>query len=650
MNQTNFLSMWGLTDVALPDYLTKQIDFLNSIIEKNINEEDVFLHKNLITEHEKANLLEKHSALSPVERKRFSRWVFEQTPNNKIIQNAKMSVMAIIHSLPFLVSAKDIKEMGLEPVKKLQDPSFKEECTNRLCLPFESNTNLYLGFGSEKEYKEYIQLGMQTRSLIKNLEHKHGENNTFYFFTEENVVISELGNNASADNDNFSKTVLLEKELQKNKAAKNWAALFNTAILESASDIHCDPSILETDGKVTFKIRVDGKLQNLAQHKSNASFAINHATFNEMVSYLRNKTNAGDLGQTLLKPISGDAFDYINAENSSRIELRPEFQPLGVKDNTGNELIRVVLRVWETNNKVKTLDDLNVSEDVIAFINKIVESEHGIVLAVGPTGSGKSTAMAAILHEQSKRDAGTSSIISLEDPIEQVQEDVVQIQLTDQMKLRIERGEEDELKVRKNILRSFMRQDPDRISIGEIRDSMTAEFSSDMAGSGHKTFATFHASTPAGALTRLSAKLEHSKAALVQFLTELSFILTTKLVAAPCKHCAENVDINSVEIASLTNKFNLTKAQAKRLEGGQNAIGKGCENCSNSGLQGRKAVYGIFEMTTERKLKAMDFNNSSRFLEITTNPDIDMRDKLIDFILDGSISLQSLLNKGVGND
>ena len=659
---------WGLQEFrALPDFIKQQINFIDDIVKNDLKAGDVFIKKNLFDKNRRDLFLEQHEQINNNERKPFARWVFEQTLNEKHIQDAKNQVLAVMLQLPYLASMMQIRQLSFAVRPELKEPHFVEECKSFACIPFTCKSNekasLYLGFGTEEKLKEFQQLGPQVPSVIRVLSEEFGEENTFYFLTEEDTVIAELGSTSNSSTTENGSKVLLERDLAQHDIARHWAALFNEAIKLGGTDIHCDPSIMPNDDSVSIKIRIDGKLSDVKEHKSAAKLSFKHSMFREMVSYLHQESKAGEVGRTIHRPVSGMVFDYEAKSGSIRIKMRPEFAPLGIKDASGKELVRVVLRIWEMKS-TRTLQDLNVPSKIIEHIDKIVKADNGLVLAAGPTGSGKSTLMGAILNEQKKLTRGTQSILSFEDPVEQVSEGLVQIQLTDPVRMKIEKGELDELTVRQGILRSFLRQDPDIVFIGEVRDEMTATFAGDKASSGHKTYATFHSTSPEDALIRLAAKLEDSPANLVQFFTSLTCIMNINLLASPCKTCGHKQQVTETQIKSLEEKLSLTEEHVQRLQKLEIIHSKGkvmvkvshdkdneefeeqeCTNCSGQRVKGRVPVFGVFTLNRARKMELLNFNDPSRYLRITENPDVDMRDSILDGLESGSISIQSLLNE-----
>lgn len=661
--ENQYIQSWGFDHVqAIPDFMKSQLEFLRLVSDKNLKTGDIFVKEGLLDEKRKNRLLEQHDNLPVAQRRQFARWVFDQTPNDKLIQDAKNRVMALVLRLPYVSTMPNLRSLSLAPVTELSDAEFREECKKKLCIPcfykeFESSDegSLYLVFGNEQKLREYTQAGPQQKSLIKELESKYGEANSYCLLTEEDTVIAELGSSSVVANSDVGSKILLERDLLQHEIARHWVTIFNEAIKLGGTDIHCDPSILPNDDSVSIKIRIDGKLVDVTKLKSAARLQFVHSTFSEMVSFLHSETGAGEVGRTINKPVSGMVFDYENHSGVMRIKMRPEFSPLGIKDAAGKEIVRVVLRVWEIKDSIATLRDLNVPGNVVSLIDKLIKADDGLILAAGPTGSGKSTLIGAILDAQHEYDGGTESILSFEDPIEQVSKGLVQAQLTDSMRAMIDRGEVDELTARQTMLRSFLRQDPDKVFIGEVRDSMTAMFAGDIASSGHKTFATFHATSPEDALVRLAAKLEGSTANLVQFFSALTCIINTKLVPSNCPSCKLEKIISEAQLADLTEKYHLNDEQQKNIKdsafisnSGKDNDGNVCRACSGKGTKGRVPVFGVFKLSRTQKMVLMDFNDSTRFMKVTEKPDIDMRDSIVDLLAKGVVSVDTLL--GGNND
>jgi general secretion pathway protein E len=246
----------------------------------------------------------------------------------------------------------------------------------------------------------------------------------------------------------------------------------------------------------------------------------------------------------------------------------------------------VVLRLLDKSSVLLKLSDLGMSEDRLKLINDLIRIPHGIILVTGPTGSGKTTTLYAALTMINSPDI---NIITIEDPIEYQIEGIGQIQVNAKIGLDFASG-----------LRSIVRQDPDVILVGEVRDLETAEIAIQSALTGHLVFSTLHTNDSASAVTRLIDM------GIEPFLVSSSVvaILAQRLVRVICKNCKETYtpDQESLEKIGITPEM---------LEGGKIYRGKGCPSCLNTGYGGRAGIYELMILDDAIKnlmLKTPDAN------------------------------------------
>jgi general secretion pathway protein E len=234
---------------------------------------------------------------------------------------------------------------------------------------------------------------------------------------------------------------------------------------------------------------------------------------------------------------------------------------------------RIVLRLLYRESALLPLDQIGFSGDKLDRFNELISRPHGIILVTGPTGSGKTTTLYAAL---SKINSPDKNIITIEDPIEYQLKGIGQIQVNPKIQLTFAAG-----------LRSVLRQDPDVILVGEIRDSETAEIAIQAALTGHLVFSTLHTNDSAGAVTRLlDMKIE-------PFLISSSVmaILAQRLVRVLCMQCREPYQISPSEIAELEIKAEAERATVYRA--------KGCDACFHTGYLGRTAIYELLLVDDE---------------------------------------------------
>jgi general secretion pathway protein E len=246
---------------------------------------------------------------------------------------------------------------------------------------------------------------------------------------------------------------------------------------------------------------------------------------------------------------------------------------------------RIVLRLLYRESALLPLDQIGFSGRNLSLFNELITKPHGIILVTGPTGSGKTTTLYAAL---SKINSPDKNIITIEDPIEYQLKGIGQIQVNPKIQLTFAAG-----------LRSVLRQDPDVILVGEIRDGETAEIAIQAALTGHLVFSTLHTNDAAGAVTRLiDMKIE-------PFLISSSVmaILAQRLVRVLCTKCREQYQITPAEITELEIKTPVKGATVYRA--------KGCEACFQTGYLGRSAIYELFIVDDEMRQLIMKNSDAS---------------------------------------
>ena len=304
------------------------------------------------------------------------------------------------------------------------------------------------------------------------------------------------------------------------QAVKFVNELLELAVKQNASDIHIEP--LETVTRV--RLRIDGLLCTAVE-----VLRSNHSAIVSRIKII----SGMDIAEKRL-PQDGRVEVEVG---SSKVDLRVSTLPV-----INGE--KVVIRLLEKSQKLFELDALNFSESNLTIYNQLINSHHGIILLTGPTGSGKSTTLYATLQELNDE---TKNIITIEDPVERTLEGINQIAVNNKAGLTFATG-----------LRSIVRQDPNIIMVGEIRDGETAKIAVQAALTGHLVFSTLHTNNAIGAVTRLlDIGIEPFLLA-----AALRGVVAQRLVRTICPYC----------------------------EGG-------CEHCNNTGYKGRVAVQEVLQIT-----------------------------------------------------
>jgi type IV pilus assembly protein PilB len=329
-----------------------------------------------------------------------------------------------------------------------------------------------------------------------------------------------------------------EASLESSPVVKTVNGLIIEAYKKNASDIHLEPEANHT--RVRF--RIDGDL-------------IHHTDFERDLHSLvstRIKILAGlNIAEKRI-PQDG-SFQFTH--DFKKIDIRVSSLPTPYGEN-------IVMRLLGADQNIEySLSGLGLSDSTLKTIEKAIQVPHGIILVTGPTGSGKTTTLYSIL---AKLAVPTISVKTVEDPIERKFEGITQVQVNQKAGLTFAAG-----------LRSILRQDPDIIMIGEIRDTETAEIAIRSAITGHLVLSTIHTNDALSSVVRLiDMGIEPFKVG-----SSLVCVISQRLVKKICVHCKEQIEITSAQQRLL--KTDLTRVHH----------GKGCPKCNHTGYSGRMAVF-----------------------------------------------------------
>ena len=319
-------------------------------------------------------------------------------------------------------------------------------------------------------------------------------------------------------------------------------SVLTQAIQEGASDIHISP---EKD-YIQVRLRVDGKLHEIS--------APPKSLFLPIVSRLKVLANM-DISHSRI-PQDGRFTVHIQ---DKEVNIRTSTIPTIYGEN-------VVMRLLDMSAGVYSLEQLGMSKGDMAKIRSMVVKPFGMILSTGPTGSGKTTSLYSILKELNTPDI---NIITLEDPVEYRVENIRQVQLNKKAGMTFASG-----------LRSILRQDPDVIMVGEIRDPETATIAVQAALTGHRVLSTVHTNDAAGAITRfLDMGIEPF---LVSSVMLVSF--AQRLIRKVCPQCKESYQPPREALL----EWGLDKVKDARYQ-----RGKGCINCMQTGFKGRTGIFEV---------------------------------------------------------
>jgi type II secretion system protein E len=381
------------------------------------------------------------------------------------------------------------------------------------------------------------------------------------FFLER--ILSQLpgDDSAIAEVDDSTDLADLTKMAGETAVVQMANLIFAQAVRDGASDIHIEP--YERDVKVRY--RIDGMLQDMMRPPKRM-----HAALISRLKIL------GELN-IAERRLPQDGRIKITIAGRS-VDIRLSIVPTVYGE-------RAVMRILDKGTAMLGLEELGMQPDVLERYRKLISIPYGIILATGPTGSGKSTSLYASLQEIW---SPTTNILTIEDPVEYQVAGISQIQVRANIGLTFANG-----------LRSIVRQDPDVIMVGEIRDQETADIAINAALTGHLVFSTLHTNDSAGATTRLlDMGVEPYLVA-----SSLMGVIAQRLVRKICSNCAEEITPTSESLQAIGINPDAVP------EGSVFRRGRGCDKCNKSGYRGRVGLYEL--LTIDETLRRMTVEQSS---------------------------------------
>ncbi len=345
-------------------------------------------------------------------------------------------------------------------------------------------------------------------------------------------------------------------------------AMLSEAIKETASDIH-----IETfENALVIRFRVDGMLKEI----------------------LRNPRQMGPLLISRIKVMAKLDIAEKRVPQDGRISLKIGGRNVDVRVSTlpSSHGERVVLRLLDKNSVRLELEELGMTENNRLKLADLVRKPHGIILVTGPTGSGKSTTLYAALSSINNKKL---NIMTVEDPIEYDLEGIGQTQVNPKVDMTFARG-----------LRAILRQDPDVVMVGEIRDKETADIAVQASLTGHLVLSTLHTNTAVGAITRLRDM------GIEPFLlsSTLLGVLSQRLVRCLCPECKEAYEALETEktLLGVDTKQPLTLYRPK-----------GCEVCNQTGFKGRTGIHELVLITNDVR-EAINGEKDELYIEQLVRP------------------------------
>jgi general secretion pathway protein E len=339
--------------------------------------------------------------------------------------------------------------------------------------------------------------------------------------------------------------------------------MFSQAVRDDASDIHIEPY----QNSLKVRQRLDGILYDMISPPKHVQPAL----------------------ISRVKIMAKLSIDQKRLPQDGRIELKVADKEIDVRVSTLPTAFgeRVVLRLLKKSSVLIPLTELGMPKDRFRSFEKEIKAANGIVLVTGPTGSGKTTTLYAALSSINTTDI---NIITIEDPIEYRISGIGQVQVNPRIDLTFASG-----------LRSIVRQDPDVILVGEIRDTETAKIAIQSALTGHLVFSTLHTNDSAGAITRLRDM------GIEPFLiaSSINAVLAQRLVRIICPHCKEvyTADAEELKRIGVVDDGGIERKVFR---------GRGCVKCHHTGYRGRCGIYELLLMTQDMKSLVLQTSDANQ--------------------------------------
>ena len=379
--------------------------------------------------------------------------------------------------------------------------------------------------------------------------------------------------------DKFSLKNFIDEEIKKPVDEISIVDLLQNLILYSyylrASDLHLEPF----DRYLRVRARIDGVMHTI--------FTLPKEIQDEIVT--RVKILANLRIDEHLAPQDG-RFKYKIADEGKEFDIRVSIMPTYYGENC-------VMRLLVEPEKEFTLENLGFSDRDLEIVKRAILKPYGMILVTGPTGSGKTTTLYTILKLLNSENV---TIITLEDPIEYSVEGINQIQVNPQAGLTFDTG-----------LRSILRQDPDIIMVGEIRDKETAAISINAALTGHLLLSTLHTNDAATVFPRL-LEMEVEPFLIA---STVNVAIAQRLVRTICEECKDERNLSETEIKGLERFVpeEILKELSKRSK---TYHGKGCSVCNQTGYLGRIGIFEVLNVTNNIREAIIERKHSSEIKEI----------------------------------
>jgi type IV pilus assembly protein PilB len=475
-----------------------------------------------------------------------------QSTNNKKLGEILMEkgyisettlLRALSEQLNIEVVNLDNYHVNTDAVRLLSEKTAKRTCSvplkhweDRILVAMEDPLNIFYIEDIESETGRIAETVLASKTQIMDAIEKYmGRRNA-------EKAVEDFDKEKSA-NEELGEAELEDISVTNSPVVRLINSLISQALKMDASDIHIEP----LENRIRVRVRVDGELQEILTPSKHTQSAI----------------------VTRVKIIAGMNIAEKRLPQDGRIEMKIDNYIVDLRISVLPTAYgeKIVMRILDRNNFLKTKEELGFTQSNMEKFNALLEVPNGIILASGPTGSGKTTTLYAALYELNKLN---KNIITIEDPVEYKIEGINQVQVNTKAGLLFSTG-----------LRSILRQDPNIIMVGEIRDEETAEIAVRAAITGHMVISTIHTNDAVSTIMRLQDM------GVKPFLVAASLrgIVAQRLVKRICINCREEYKANESEKKLLEFKGDVVLQR-----------GRGCPKCYYTGYSGRIAIHEILNI------------------------------------------------------
>mgnify|MGYP000990054355 FL=1 len=475
-----------------------------------------------------------------------------QSTNNKKLGEILMEkgyisettlLRALSEQLNIEVVNLDNYHVNTDAVRLLSEKTAKRTCSvplkhweDRILVAMEDPLNIFYIEDIESETERIAETVLASKTQIMGAIEKYmGRRNA-------EKAVEDFDKEKSA-NEELGEAELEDISVTNSPVVRLINSLISQALKMDASDIHIEP----LENRIRVRVRVDGELQEILTPSKHTQSAI----------------------VTRVKIIAGMNIAEKRLPQDGRIEMKIDNYIVDLRISVLPTAYgeKIVMRILDRNNFLKTKEELGFTQSNMEKFNALLEVPNGIILASGPTGSGKTTTLYAALYELNKLN---KNIITIEDPVEYKIEGINQVQVNTKAGLLFSTG-----------LRSILRQDPNIIMVGEIRDEETAEIAVRAAITGHMVISTIHTNDAVSTIMRLQDM------GVKPFLVAASLrgIVAQRLVKRICINCREEYKANESEKKLLEFKGDVVLQR-----------GRGCPKCYYTGYSGRIAIHEILNI------------------------------------------------------